>query len=246
MFEFPETYSKFPLATYFTSDITEFPCYFLHTYHQIARIKTAPGIWREQLRFPPPSTTWAWTRPDHHPWGQPRCSWNVRGSPPTCPPLPCSMWWVLISDTVSEQNWKHVPLQLVRHAGPTLTRGLAPAALGIVPGKAESGLPRPVFLTHWDSINGSSSQHFCSFNMCVSKAPTRRKGSLKRGKTEELLQSLVQTRVKEDKNVNMLRSLYLLTFAGGAAETLITCYSRLWDGQKEMNKEVQASKKSAI
>ena len=109
-----------------------------------------------------------------------------------------------------------VPLQLVRHAGPTLTRGLAPAASGIVPGKAESGLPRPVFLTHWDSINGSSSQHFCSFNTCVSRAPTRRKGSLKRGKTEELLQSLVQTRVKEDKNVNMLRSLYLLTFAGGA------------------------------
>ena len=73
--------------------------------------------------------------------------------------------------------------------------------------------PRPVFLTRWDSINGSSSQHFCSFNTCVSRAPTRRKGSLKGGKTEDL-QSLVGTRVKENKNVNMLRCLYLLTFAG--------------------------------
>lgn len=79
---------------------------------------------------------------------------------------------------------------------------------------------------------------------------------MKRGKTEDLLQSLVQTRIKEDKNVNMLRSLYLLTFAGGAViflgknvfiqETLITGYSRLWDGEKEINKEVPASKKSAI
>lgn len=45
------------------------------------------------------------------------------------------------------------------------------------------------------------------------RAPTRRKGSLKGGKIEDL-QSLVQTRGKENKNVNMLRHFYLLTFAG--------------------------------
>ena len=68
--------------------------------------------------------------------------------------------------------------------------------------------------------------------MCVSKAPTRRKGSLKRGKTEDLLQSLVQTRVKEDKNVNMLRSLYLLTFAGGAV--IFFFFERLYLVQKHL------------
>lgn len=29
--------------------------------------KLLQSIWREELRLPLPNTTWAWTRPDHHP-----------------------------------------------------------------------------------------------------------------------------------------------------------------------------------
>lgn len=54
------------------------------------------------------------------------------------------VWWILVSDTVSEQNWKCVPLQLVKLSGPTFTRGFAWAASCLVPWKAEPGPPRLV------------------------------------------------------------------------------------------------------
>lgn len=106
---------------------------------------------------------WAQMRPDH-PWGLPRCSWNVRGSTASPEPPSHSGQWVLISDTVSEQNWKRVTLQLVKHSGWSLTRGFAAAAPRLVPLKAEPG-PWDWFphSPRFDPIRDAASRRFHSF-----------------------------------------------------------------------------------
>ena len=217
------------------------------------QIKTAPGIRREQLRLPPPSTTRTWTRPDRHPWGQLRCSWNVRGSPPASPPLPCSVWWVLISDTVSEQNWKRVPLQLVRHAGPTLHKGLRTGSL--VCGAWESRVPQGLFssLAEIRSMAQAVNIFVLLTSACQGLQPGE-KEVWREGKQKTFShwcgQESRRIKMSTCSDVSIFWPLqgccYFLGKTVCIQETFITCYSRLWDGEKETNKEVPASKNPAI
>lgn len=165
-------------------------------------------FWSNQLRLsPPPAPHWAWMKPDH-PWGQPGCSWNVRGSPSSL--RSSTTFWAMGIDfrhcfRAKLKAYAFAACQALR---PVFHKGLCTSSL--VPGAFESRA-RPseaCFLTPWDLTVTPLVNIFILLTSVHRVLRPGEKEGWREGKTQGL-QSLVWTRCKQNKNVNTLGCLCL-------------------------------------